>query len=99
MRPQGGPVAQSVGGDEEENRVFLLVVGLGSQVIFVNSLVINFIIIFFLIFVIIINLSVPVVGLESQILHVTTSFQLFTFYKSSAHASPLSPLLLFPLTP
>ena len=69
MRPQGGPAAQSVGGDEEENRVFLLVVGLGSQVIFVNSLVINFIIIFFLIFVIIINLSVPVVGLESQILH------------------------------
>ena len=46
MRPQGGPAAQSVGGDEEENRVFLLVVGLGSQVIFVNILVINFIIIF-----------------------------------------------------
>ena len=70
MRPQGGPAAQSVGGDEEENRVFLLVVGLGSQVIFVNILVINFIIIFFLIFVIIIHFSVPVVGLESQILHV-----------------------------
>ena len=82
MRPQGGPAAQSVGGDEEENRVFLLVVGLGSQVIFVN---INFIVVFFLIFVIIINLSVPVVGLESQILHVTTSFQLFTFFKSSKH--------------
>ena len=46
VRPQGGPAAQSVGGDEEENRVFLLVVGLGSQVIFVNILVINFIIIF-----------------------------------------------------
>ena len=85
MRPQGGPVAQSVGGDEEENRVFLLVVGLGSQVIFVNIIVINFMIIFFLIFVIIINLSVPVVGLESQILHATTSFQLFTFFKSSKH--------------
>ena len=68
MRPQGGPAAQSVGGDEEENRVFLLVVGLGSQVIFVNILVINFI--FFLIFIIITNFSVPVVGLESQILHV-----------------------------
>ena len=65
MRPQGGPVAQSVGGDEEENRVFLLVVGLGSQVIFVNIIVINFMIIFFLIFVIIIHFSVP-------------SYQLFT---------------------
>ena len=97
MRPQGGPAAQSVGGDEEENRVFLLVVGLGSQVIFVNILVINFI--FFLIFVIITNFSVPVVGLQSQILHVTISFQLFTFYKSSVHASPLSPFLLFPITP
>ena len=99
MRPQGGPAAQSVGGDEEENRVFLLVVGLGSQVIFVNILVINFIIIFFLSFVIIILFFVPVVGIQSQILHVTTSFQLFTFYKSSVHASPLSPFLLFPITP
>ena len=35
MRPQtaGGPPSQSGNGEEEENRVFLLVVGLGSQVL------------------------------------------------------------------
>ena len=35
VRPQtaGGPPSQSGSGEEEENRVFLLVVGLGSQVL------------------------------------------------------------------